>query len=165
VISGVGSSLSNLNSGSVISVKAPVPAQAIGAIVKAPNQDSQNVPHIAQSTEHGSQQGRPPIPPNLIFAERPSDIMLQDIDRSGESVTLHWESSKHSASTGFRIIYRLFGEDTFRHGPPLAATEREYRIKNIPNNVRVKHNNKAMDSSEFDIIKSILLNFGNRRNV
>jgi len=136
VISGVGSSLPNLNSGSIVPVKAPLPVQAVnsGTIIKAAPD------HTNQQHSNSPEQGRPPIPPNLIFAERPSDnIALKEIDRSGDFVTLHWESSKHSASTGFRIIYRMFGEDTFRHGPPLAATEREYRIKNIPSNVRLVH--------------------------
>ena len=68
-------------------------------------------------------------PPNLLFADK-SDILLKDVERQHDMVSLHWES--HKNVPGFRIIYRIFGEDTFRHGPPLAAAEREYRIKNIP---------------------------------
>lgn len=130
VISGIGSAVSspNLHTGSIMSVKQPLPIQTH-------NQNVNVLPKSLETVHHGLRH----IPPssqhhhNLIFADK-SEILVQEIVRSGDSIMLHWESSKQT-SGGFRIIYRLFGEDTFRHGPPLAATETEYRIKNVPNNV------------------------------
>ncbi|OXA63397.1 Carboxypeptidase N subunit 2 [Folsomia candida] len=126
VISGIGSAVSspNLHTGSIMSVKQPLPVQTH-------NQNVNVLPKSMLETHHQGGNRLPPPHPNLIFADK-SEIVVQEIVRNGDSVTLHWESSKQAV--GFRIIYRLFGEDSFRHGPPLASTETEYRIKNIPNN-------------------------------
>ena len=35
------------------------------------------------------------------------------------------------------MIYRLFGTPQFKQGPPLAPSEREFKIKNVPDNVRM----------------------------
>lgn len=130
VISGIGSAVSspNLHTGSIMSVKQPLPVQTH-------NQNVNVLPKSMLETHHQGGNRLPPPHPNLIFADK-SEIVVQEIVRNGDSVTLHWESSKQAV--GFRIIYRLFGEDSFRHGPPLASTETEYRIKNIPNNVGFK---------------------------
>ncbi|CAG7718552.1 unnamed protein product [Allacma fusca] len=120
-ISGTGSMIPNSNNaGNVISIKTSTlsPIQTQPHPVIPPPQTS---PSLGIGVNNR--------PPNLIFAEK-SDILLKDVERSGDTVLLHWESQKQVA--GFRIIYRIFGEDTFRHGPPLATTEREYRIKSIP---------------------------------
>lgn len=30
------------------------------------------------------------------------------------------------------MVYRLFGDKSFKQGPPLEASEREFKIKNVP---------------------------------
>jgi hypothetical protein len=30
------------------------------------------------------------------------------------------------------VVYRLFGDKSFKQGPPLEASEREFKIKNVP---------------------------------
>lgn len=128
-----GSNNNNGNSnGSPSIIKSPPPGsvQTQGVLVVQP---SSNIPqsHSPHSPHSPGGIGNPRSP-SLIFAEK-SDIVIRDIQRTSDSIMLRWESLKHLP--GYRIIYRLFGEDAFRHGPPLAPTEREYRIKHIPFNV------------------------------
>lgn len=108
-------------------IKAPPNSvQTQGVLVVQP-------PASHPSHNHNSAIGNPRSP-SLIFAEK-SEIVLRDIQRTSDSIMLRWESMKPLA--GYRVIYRLFGEDAFRHGPPLAPTEREYRIKHVPFNVSI----------------------------
>lgn len=137
IISGVGptrhGSNSNNDGGNLVTshqpsniVKAPpgsVQTQGV-LVVQPPQNPSSHNPALSIARS-----------PSLMFAEK-SDIVLRDIQRNSDSITLRWESMKPMA--GYRIIYRLFGEDAFRHGPPLAPTEREYKIKHIPFNVSYK---------------------------
>jgi len=71
------------------------------------------------------------LPEDLIFADK-SDIEIEKIERNGEAILVQWKSREE---TGFRVIYRIFGEETFRHGPPLTPNEREYMIQTVPHSV------------------------------
>ena len=51
--------------------------------------------------------------------------------RQDSSVIIQWDSDT-SNILGFRVVYRLFGDKTFKQGPPLESTEREFKIKNVP---------------------------------
>lgn len=51
--------------------------------------------------------------------------------RQDNSVIIQWDSDT-SNILGFRVVYRLFGDKNFKQGPPLEATEREFKIKNVP---------------------------------
>lgn len=51
--------------------------------------------------------------------------------RQDNSVIIQWDSDT-SNILGFRVVYRLFGDKTFKQGPPLESTEREFKIKNVP---------------------------------
>lgn len=51
--------------------------------------------------------------------------------RQDNSVIIQWESDT-SNILGFRVVYRLFGDKSFKQGPPLESTEREFKIKNVP---------------------------------
>ncbi|XP_071447751.1 uncharacterized protein haf [Hetaerina americana] len=64
------------------------------------------------------------------------DVIVQSIARQENSVIIRWEPANKaqgsSRPSGYRVIYRLFGDSTFRRGPPLEPSEREFRIKNVP---------------------------------
>ena len=70
-------------------------------------------------------------PPDIITN---SDVIVRDIHKNGSSIDIKWDSGT-SNILGFRVIYRLFGKAEFKQGPPLAPSEREFRIKNVPTNV------------------------------
>ncbi|XP_071537878.1 uncharacterized protein haf isoform X2 [Panulirus ornatus] len=59
------------------------------------------------------------------------EVIVQDAYRKDNSVIIQWDSEV-SNILGFRVVYRLFGEKNFKLGPPLAASEREFKIKNVP---------------------------------
>jgi hypothetical protein len=54
--------------------------------------------------------------------------------RQDSSVIIQWDTL-YSNTLGFRVVYRLFGDTNFKQGPPLAASEREFKIKNVPSQV------------------------------
>ncbi|GLH13812.1 Toll-like receptor 6 [Gryllus bimaculatus] len=62
-------------------------------------------------------------------AER--EVVVRSAHRQDNSVVIQWDSFT-SNILGFRVVYRLFGDATFKQGPPLEASEREFRIKNVP---------------------------------
>ncbi len=51
--------------------------------------------------------------------------------KQDNSVIIQWDSDT-SNILGFRVVYRLFGDKSFKQGPPLEASEREFKIKNVP---------------------------------
>ncbi|XP_064116162.1 leucine-rich repeat and fibronectin type-III domain-containing protein 3-like isoform X1 [Macrobrachium nipponense] len=59
------------------------------------------------------------------------EVIVQDAYRKDNSVIIQWDSEV-SNILGFRVVYRLFGDKTFKLGPPLASSEREFKIKNVP---------------------------------
>ncbi|KAK7050068.1 hypothetical protein SK128_028179, partial [Halocaridina rubra] len=59
------------------------------------------------------------------------EVIVQDAYRKDNSVIIQWDSEV-SNILGFRVVYRLFGDKNFKLGPPLAASEREFKIKNVP---------------------------------
>lgn len=134
IISGIGPTRHTSEGTNVVISQTP----NIVPIIKSPpsSVQTQSVLMVQPPPSHNPPALGNPRTPSLIFAEK-SDIVLRDIQRNSDSIMLRWESMKQLA--GYRIIYRLFGEDTFRHGPPLAPTEREYRIKHIPFNVRLSY--------------------------
>nr|CAD7453532.1 unnamed protein product [Timema tahoe] len=65
-----------------------------------------------------------------------SPAMLRDrgfysILPEDSSVIIQWDSETANI-LGFRVVYRLFGDKSFKQGPPLEASEREFKIKNVP---------------------------------
>lgn len=66
---------------------------------------------------------------NLI----PDEVIVRDAYKEDNSIVIKWDTDT-SNILGFRIVYRLFGKPEFKQGPPLAPSEREFRIKNVPSN-------------------------------
>jgi hypothetical protein len=89
---------------------------------------------LSRSTVPPWPQQRPP----LILGHRPStsaqDVIVRTAHRQDNSVIIHWDSETANI-LGFRVVYRLFGDKSFKQGPPLEASEREFKIKNVPSQV------------------------------
>lgn len=64
------------------------------------------------------------------------EVMVRSAYRQDNSVIIQWDSETANI-LGFRVVYRLFGDKSFKQGPPLEASEREFKIKNVPAQVSV----------------------------
>ena len=62
------------------------------------------------------------------------EVIVRDAYKEDNSIVIKWDTDT-SNILGFRIVYRLFGKPEFKQGPPLAPSEREFRIKNVPSMV------------------------------
>jgi hypothetical protein len=60
-------------------------------------------------------------------------VIVRKAYKERNSIVIKWESETTNI-LGFRVIYRLFGTPQFKQGPPLAPSEREFKIKNVPEN-------------------------------
>lgn len=60
-----------------------------------------------------------------------SEVQVKNAFRQDSSVIIQWDSDTTNI-LGFRVVYRLFAEKSFKQGPPLEASEREFKIKNVP---------------------------------
>lgn len=81
---------------------------------------------------------RPPIVhgfPSKNRGEESKEVLVKDAYRQDNSVIIKW-GSETANILGFRVVYRLFGDKSFKQGPPLEASEREFKIKNVPSQVR-----------------------------
>ncbi|XP_054016478.1 uncharacterized protein LOC128896928 isoform X2 [Hylaeus anthracinus] len=59
------------------------------------------------------------------------DIVVKDVLRQDNAVIIYWDTNAANI-LGFKVIYRLFGDGNFKQAPPLEASEREFKIKNVP---------------------------------
>lgn len=59
------------------------------------------------------------------------EVQVKNAFRQDSSVIIQWDSDT-SNILGFRVVYRLFADKSFKSGPPLDASEREFKIKNVP---------------------------------
>ncbi|XP_065332843.1 leucine-rich repeats and immunoglobulin-like domains protein 1 isoform X2 [Cloeon dipterum] len=59
------------------------------------------------------------------------EVIVKSANRVDNSVVINWDS-RATNILGFRVVYRLFGDRSFKQGPPLDASEREFKIKNVP---------------------------------
>ncbi|XP_036227304.1 uncharacterized protein haf isoform X2 [Bactrocera oleae] len=81
-------------------------------------------------------QQRPPLvlsfpPQSDTRFDDTNEVQVKNAFRQDNSVIIQWDSDTANI-LGFRVVYRLFGEKTFKQGPPLEASEREFKIKNVP---------------------------------
>lgn len=93
-----------------------------------------------QSQEHIQQhQPRPPLvlgSPLYKSKSNEKDIIVKDVLRQDNAVIIYWDTEATNI-LGFRVIYRLFGDNSFKQAPPLEASEREFKIKNVPSQVKM----------------------------
>ncbi|XP_078041964.1 leucine-rich repeat and fibronectin type-III domain-containing protein hattifattener [Augochlora pura] len=79
-------------------------------------------------------QPRPPLvlgSPLYKSKSNEKDIIVKDVLRQENAVIIYWDTEATNI-LGFKVIYRLFGDDSFKQAPPLEASEREFKIKNVP---------------------------------
>ncbi|XP_022127855.2 leucine-rich repeat and fibronectin type III domain-containing protein 1-like protein [Pieris rapae] len=88
----------------------------------------------APSWRHAPNQ-RPPLIMNFSQQKTKIDdsneVIVKNAYRQDNSVIIQWDSDVANI-LGFRVVYRLFGDKSFKQGPPLEASEREFKIKNVP---------------------------------
>lgn len=85
---------------------------------------------LPRTTVHPWPQQRPIGYP----AKAVQEVMVRSAHRQDNSVIIQWDSETANI-LGFRVVYRLFGDKSFKQGPPLEASEREFKIKNVPSQV------------------------------
>lgn len=73
--------------------------------------------------------------PNRNRGDESNEVIVKNAFRQDSSVIIQW-GSETANILGFRVVYRLFGDKSFKQGPPLEASEREFKIKNVPSQVR-----------------------------
>ncbi|CAL7949250.1 unnamed protein product [Xylocopa violacea] len=87
------------------------------------------------SQEHLQQhQPRPPLvlgSPLYKSKSTDKEIIVKDVLRQDNAVIIYWDTETTNI-LGFKVIYRLFGDNSFKQAPPLDASEREFKIKNVP---------------------------------
>lgn len=83
---------------------------------------------------------RPPLitsfPQQKPKVDDTNEVIVKNAYRQDNSVIIQWDSDVANI-LGFRVVYRLFGDKSFKQGPPLEASEREFKIKNVPSQVRI----------------------------
>lgn len=82
-------------------------------------------------------QPRPPLvlgSPLYKAKSSEKDIVVKEVIRQDNAVIIYWDTEATNI-LGFRVIYRLFGDNSFKQAPPLEASEREFKIKNVPSQV------------------------------
>ncbi|XP_069677664.1 uncharacterized protein haf isoform X2 [Periplaneta americana] len=84
---------------------------------------------------NANQPQRPPLvlgfPSHPGKHEEVQEVLVRSAYRQDNSVIIQWDSETANI-LGFRVVYRLFGDKSFKQGPPLEASEREFKIKNVP---------------------------------
>ncbi|XP_076028865.1 leucine-rich repeat and fibronectin type-III domain-containing protein hattifattener isoform X2 [Oratosquilla oratoria] len=98
----------------------------------------QRPPVVPQPTSRPGLVLRPNSPSDGFYENAPAadgpyvdEVIVQDAYRKENSVIIQWDSEV-SNILGFRVVYRLFGDKQFKLGPPLASSEREFKIRNVP---------------------------------
>ena len=98
-----------------------------------------NKPDLVTRTS-GQQQELPHDLDSIAQEAMVEDVIIRDAFKEENSIVIKWDSETLNI-LGFRVIYRLFGTPQFKQGPPLAPSEREFKIKNVPDSVSHGQNN------------------------
>ena len=113
-----------------------------------PKFNSESIHSLQQQPRHPLVLGSPALKSK---ADR-EDIIVKDVLRQDNSVIIYWDTDAHNI-LGFRVIYRLFGDSSFKQAPPLEASEREFKIKNVPSQVRTDIKIKIFPDSVCQVVK------------
>ncbi|XP_012550007.2 leucine-rich repeat and fibronectin type III domain-containing protein 1-like protein [Bombyx mori] len=93
-----------------------------------------NIRTASPAWRHPSNQN-PPLVMNFsqqkTKVDDSNEVIVKNAYRQDNSVIIQWDSDVANI-LGFRVVYRLFGDKSFKQGPPLEASEREFKIKNVP---------------------------------
>lgn len=107
------------------------------------SEKSSSLKPIVREYDKVQSQHRPPMvfgqpgPRGPIKPDDSDEVMVKNAFRKDNSVIIQWDSDTANI-LGFRVVYRLFGDKSFKQGPPLEASEREFKIKNVPPQVSRK---------------------------
>ncbi|XP_050426402.1 uncharacterized protein LOC126836800 isoform X2 [Adelges cooleyi] len=74
---------------------------------------------------------KPPLILGNYSKKSAQEVIIRSVHRQENTVIIQWDSETANI-LGFRVVYRLFGDRTFKQGPPLETSEREFKIKNVP---------------------------------
>ncbi|KAE8739794.1 hypothetical protein FOCC_FOCC014719 [Frankliniella occidentalis] len=116
---------------------APVGAVGVAAPAAPPASTAAHPPGHGPGLSGSASMHRPPLvlgfpggsPAKHVDPEE--EVKVRSAYRQDNSIIIQWDS--HTANIlGFRVVYRLFGDKSFKQGPPLEASEREFKIKNVP---------------------------------
>lgn len=114
----------------------PVTIQETTTSTARPNR-MPSVRPAAPTWRHAPHQ-RPPLvmsfPQQKPKVDDSNEVIVKNAYRQDNSVVIQWDSDVANI-LGFRVVYRLFGDKSFKQGPPLEASEREFKIKNVPSQV------------------------------
>lgn len=94
-------------------------------------------PTPSKQLQEQMHQPRPPLvlgSPLYKSKSSEKDIIVKDVIRQDNAIIIYWDTDATNI-LGFRVIYRLFGDNSFKQAPPLEASEREFKIKNVPSQV------------------------------
>lgn len=127
----------HIGSNTVIEIlNKPTTSQTLTSSTVRPSRTS-TVQSAAPTWRHAPQQ-RPPIimsfPHQKPNIDDSNEVIVKNAYRQDNSVIIQWDSDVANI-LGFRVVYRLFGDKSFKQGPPLEASEREFKIKNVPSQV------------------------------
>lgn len=137
------STMKNIDSSNIESITKAATTQASTASTARPSR----VPSVrpaAPTWRHAPQQ-RPPLimsfPQQKPNIDDSNEVIVKNAYRQDNSVIIQWDSDVANI-LGFRVVYRLFGDKSFKQGPPLEASEREFKIKNVPSQVCPNRSNR-----------------------
>lgn len=94
--------------------------------IPAPSQRSSSSKRVRPLATSPQNEGEYP-PPNKALAEPRIVHAL----RKDSSVTIEWQAE---SALGIQVVYRLFGDRTFRRGPVLRPEQKKYTLQNLPTN-------------------------------
>lgn len=112
------------------------PPTTTPATTTAKSTRAQSVRPAAPTWRHAPHQ-RPPLVmsfPQKSKVDDSNEVIVKNAYRQDNAVIIQWDSDVANI-LGFRVVYRLFGDKSFKQGPPLEASEREFKIKNVPSQV------------------------------
>jgi Leucine-rich repeat (LRR) protein len=125
--------LPTISSTTIATTTRPTARAGNVVIVKTTLPPPKVVSDLATFQQH---QPRPPLvfgSPLYKSKTNEKDIIVKDVLRQDNTVIIFWDTES-SNILGFRVVYRVFGDNNFKQAPPLEASEREFKIKNVPNN-------------------------------
>nr|XP_021185829.2 leucine-rich repeat and immunoglobulin-like domain-containing nogo receptor-interacting protein 1 [Helicoverpa armigera] len=123
-----------INNNNIVASTKPAAVSTTSSTSTARPSRVPSVRPAAPTWRHAPHQ-RPPLvmnfPQQKPKIDDSNEVIVKNAYRQDNSVIIQWDSDVANI-LGFRVVYRLFGDKSFKQGPPLEASEREFKIKNVP---------------------------------
>ncbi|XP_021185829.3 leucine-rich repeat transmembrane protein FLRT2 [Helicoverpa armigera] len=123
-----------INNNNIVASTKPATVSTTSSTSTARPSRVPSVRPAAPTWRHAPHQ-RPPLvmnfPQQKPKIDDSNEVIVKNAYRQDNSVIIQWDSDVANI-LGFRVVYRLFGDKSFKQGPPLEASEREFKIKNVP---------------------------------